>query len=178
MKKKIIETTIGILAVVILGTIFALIIPPKPALSLNFTNQDKNYTELTQTATIASTSTPTPEPTVTATPTITPTPTSTPTPLAPGTTVMVLATAYNGEEPGGGNFITATGCPTKWGIVAVGPILIPLGTRLKIDAFPGIIFVAADTGGGIKGLHIDIWMDSVEKAKKWGRKWVKVTILQ
>ena len=152
----------GIFAVVMLGIIFVLIIPSSPTMGRNFVNQDKNHTEPTPTATVAR------APTATATPTPIPTPTP--------RTILVLATAYNGTEFGSDN-VTATGTRTRRGVIAVDPRVIPLGTQFSIDFFPGRIFTAEDTGGGVKGAHIDIWMP-LKEAKQWGAKEVWVTLLE
>lgn len=52
----------------------------------------------------------------------------------------------------------ATGHPVAWATIAVDPKVIPLGSRVKIDGIPGKIFKASDTGGAIKGKHIDVFM--------------------
>lgn len=49
--------------------------------------------------------------------------------------------------------VTATGLPAGPGIVAVDQEVIPLGSTVIID---GQRYLAADTGSGVKGLHIDI----------------------
>ena len=69
---------------------------------------------------------------------------------------------------------TATGLPTGWGVVAVDPSVIPLGTRLSIPGYGE--GVAADTGGAVRGAHIDLWFPSVAEALAWGRRTVTVTI--
>jgi 3D (Asp-Asp-Asp) domain-containing protein len=69
---------------------------------------------------------------------------------------------------------TYTGVPVTFGIVAVDPRVIPLGTRLYI---PGYGFaVAADTGGGIVGNMIDLgFPDGV--AVDWHTGWTEIYIL-
>jgi 3D (Asp-Asp-Asp) domain-containing protein len=69
---------------------------------------------------------------------------------------------------------TATGLPTGWGVVAVDPSVIPLGTRLSIPGYGE--GVAADTGGAVRGAHIDLWFPSIAEALVWGRRTVTVTI--
>jgi len=61
------------------------------------------------------------------------------------------------------------------GVVAVDEDVIKLGSRLWIEGIGEV--VAADTGGGIKGNRIDIYMDKHEEAVKWGRKVVRVKIM-
>jgi 3D (Asp-Asp-Asp) domain-containing protein len=69
---------------------------------------------------------------------------------------------------------TATGIPTGWGVVAVDPAVIPLGTRLTIPGYGDA--VAADTGGAVRGATIDLWFPSVSQALAWGRRAVTVTL--
>ena len=54
---------------------------------------------------------------------------------------------------------TATGLPAGTGIVAVDPEIIPLGSTVVID---GLKYLAADTGSGVEGLHVDICVASHE----------------
>ena len=53
---------------------------------------------------------------------------------------------------------TATGLPVGWGVVAVDPSVIPLGTRMTIPGYGE--GVAADVGSGISGAAIDLWFPS------------------
>jgi 3D (Asp-Asp-Asp) domain-containing protein len=99
--------------------------------------------------------------------------------LVSATTVMyVSATAYTAYCPGCSG-TTATGIDLRAHpdakVVAVDPNIIPLGTKLYIEGYG--YAVAGDTGGAIKGKHIDLFMPSREDALKWGRRTVKVTIL-
>src|SRR5689334_11185969 len=91
------------------------------------------------------------------------------TPIAPGAhTLTVTATGYslNGR--------TATGAPTGWGVVAVDPSVIPLGTPLSIPGYGS--GVAADTGGAIVGATIDLWFPTVAQARAWGRRTVTISL--
>ena len=56
--------------------------------------------------------------------------------------------------------VTASGLPATPGVVAVDPEVIPLGSTAVID---GQRYLAADTGSGVEGLHIDICMGSHEE---------------
>jgi uncharacterized protein YabE (DUF348 family) len=69
---------------------------------------------------------------------------------------------------------TATGAVVTYGIVAVDPDVIPLGTKMFI---PGYGYaVAADTGGAVKGYIIDLgYPDGVQVG--WQSKWVEIDIL-
>jgi 3D (Asp-Asp-Asp) domain-containing protein len=89
----------------------------------------------------------------------------------------MVATAYTADSaqavPTGR---TATGVPAQYGVVAVDPRVIPLGTQLYIERYGAA--VAADTGGSIIGNRIDLCMDSYQRAINWGRRPVKVYILR
>ena len=69
---------------------------------------------------------------------------------------------------------TASGLPTGWGIVAVDPSVIPLGTRMTIPGYGE--GVAADTGGAVRGATIDLWFPTVAQALEWGRRTVTITL--
>lgn len=88
----------------------------------------------------------------------------------------MVATAYTADsaqfEPTGR---TATGMPARYGVVAVDPRVIRLGSRLFIPGYGTAI--AADTGGAIVGNRIDLCMDSYRSALNWGRQPVKVYVL-
>jgi 3D (Asp-Asp-Asp) domain-containing protein len=97
-----------------------------------------------------------------------------------GRTLRVYATAYNaasaGRSPDDPNYgITATGVRVTWGVIAVDPNVIPLGTRMYI---PGYGYgVAADTGGAVKGYIIDLgYPDGVPI--DWETRWIDIYILE
>jgi 3D (Asp-Asp-Asp) domain-containing protein len=69
---------------------------------------------------------------------------------------------------------TASGLPTGWGIIAVDPSVIPLGTRMTIPGYGE--GVAADTGGAVRGATIDLWFPTMAQAMAWGRKTVTITL--
>lgn len=60
-------------------------------------------------------------------------------------------------------------------VIAVDPSIIPLGTKVHVDGYGYAI--AGDTGGAIKGHKIDIFIPTKAAANQWGRKTVKVTVL-
>ena len=98
-----------------------------------------------------------------------PAPVAAPSALAgPGRQMTVEATGY--ALPG----TTATGIPVGWGVVAVDPSVIPLGTRMTIPGYGE--GVAADTGGAVKGAIIDLWFPSRAQALAWGRRTVTITL--
>lgn len=93
-----------------------------------------------------------------------------------GTTKRVItmkATAYAAEAFRGSR--TALGTRAVRGVVAVDPRVIPLGTKLYIEGYG--YAVAADTGGAIKGYRIDLVLNTVRECKNFGRRQVKVHIL-
>jgi 3D (Asp-Asp-Asp) domain-containing protein len=70
---------------------------------------------------------------------------------------------------------TKTGVRARFGIVAVDPTVIPLGTRVYVEGYgPGL---AADIGGAIKGRKIDLCFNSSHQARAWGRRNVRVWIV-
>ena len=89
-------------------------------------------------------------------------------------TTEMEATAYLPTD-GGGAGITATGIAARHGIVAVDPNVIPLGTRLYIPGYG--MALAADTGGAIQGNIIDLCVEDYGEAMQFGRRTVKVYIL-
>jgi 3D (Asp-Asp-Asp) domain-containing protein len=52
--------------------------------------------------------------------------------------------------------------------------VIPLGTRLYVPGYGYAI--AADTGGGVRGNHIDLCFDTLAEARAWGRRSVTAII--
>lgn len=88
------------------------------------------------------------------------------------------ATAYDpgpGSCPGTADGITANGKRAGYGIAAVDPKVIPLGAKLYIEGYG--YAVAADVGGAIKGNRIDLGYNSRSGALKWGRRKVRVYVL-
>lgn len=89
--------------------------------------------------------------------------------------VMTMqSTAYTPNPPGGTG-ITATGTIPKRGTIAVDPRVIPLGTRMYVEGYG--FGVAEDTGGAIKGNIVDVCLPTKSEAYSWGRRTVKVYIL-
>lgn len=85
------------------------------------------------------------------------------------------ASAYLPSD-GNGDGITALGIPATYGVAAVDPRVIPLGTRLYIEGYGEAI--AADTGGAIRGGKIDLCMESYGEAMNFGRRNVTVYVLK
>lgn len=74
---------------------------------------------------------------------------------------------------------TATGSMVKRGIVAADPRVLPLGTRIHVRSgnYTGQ-YTVADTGGGVRGRKLDVWVPSCGEAKTFGRKTVYVSIVK
>lgn len=71
---------------------------------------------------------------------------------------------------------TSTGTKPKVGTVAVDPKTIPLGSRLYVEGYG--FGRAEDVGGAIKGNAIDVFLESESECRRWGRRTVKVYVLQ
>ena len=84
------------------------------------------------------------------------------------------ATAYSPEQPYLSPY-TASGLPFVTGIVAVDPTVIPLGTYIYVPNFG--LFLAADTGGAIRGKTVDLSFDTIHEALQFGRRDVIVYVL-
>jgi 3D (Asp-Asp-Asp) domain-containing protein/uncharacterized protein YabE (DUF348 family) len=96
--------------------------------------------------------------------------------------MSMVATAYDpgpastGKSPGHPAYgITASGMRAGYGVVAVDPRVIPLGTRLYIPGYGNAI--AGDTGGAIKGQRIDLGYATYNEAIRFGRQTVTVYVL-
>jgi len=94
-------------------------------------------------------------------------------------TLTMTATAYTAYCEGCSG-ITKNGTDIRANphlkVIAVDPTVIPLGTRVWVEGYGEAI--AADIGGAIKGNIIDVFIPSHEEALEWGRKTVKVRILE
>lgn len=88
-----------------------------------------------------------------------------------------LVTAYSStpEETDETPFITALGTETRDGVIASN--FLPFGTKLRLpEKFGNKIFVVEDRMHPRFSDRIDIWMPSKEKAKEFGRQWLRVEI--
>lgn len=73
---------------------------------------------------------------------------------------------------------TASGGGVRRGIVAADPRILPLGTKIYMDAGPySGTYVVADTGGAIKGRILDVWVPNASEARRFGRRKVTVKVL-
>ena len=99
-------------------------------------------------------------------------------PSRTGRVLRMVATAYDPGPASCGRYAsgrTAIGLPAAKGIIAVDPRIIPLGTRVIVEGYGPA--VAGDVGGAIKGNKIDVCFSTRAEALKWGRRTVKVTIV-
>jgi len=96
--------------------------------------------------------------------------------------IQMEATAYTnsfqdtGKNPGDKYYgITASGMKARYGVVAVDPRVIPLGTNLYVVGYGYAI--AGDTGGAIKGNKIDLFFDTRQECYTFGRRQITVYVL-
>ena len=73
---------------------------------------------------------------------------------------------------------TSSGQMVTRGLIAADRRVLPLGTRVRLEAgaYSGE-YLVADRGGAVRGRRIDIWMPSTGEARRFGRRPVKLTIL-
>jgi len=95
-----------------------------------------------------------------------------------GKEMIVSATAYTASCAGCSG-ITATGINLKANpgikLIAVDPSVIPLGSKVWVEGYGYAI--AGDTGGAIKGNKIDLFVADQSAALAFGRKQVKIKVL-
>ena len=95
-----------------------------------------------------------------------------------GKEFYVSATAYT-AHCNGCSGITATGINLRSNpglkVIAVDPSVIPLGSKVWVEGYG--YAVAGDTGGAIKGMKIDLFMPTTDQAVGFGRKQVRVKVL-
>ncbi|MEJ7615482.1 MAG: 3D domain-containing protein [Pyrinomonadaceae bacterium] len=73
---------------------------------------------------------------------------------------------------------TASGKFVAKGLIAADRRVLPLGSRVRLEAgsYSGD-YTVADTGALVRGHKIDIWMPSNHEARRFGRRAVKLTVL-
>jgi 3D (Asp-Asp-Asp) domain-containing protein len=92
--------------------------------------------------------------------------------------LLMEATAYDPGPRSCGKYAdgyTANGMKAEKGVVAIDPRVIPMGTRLYVEGYG--LAIAADTGGAIKGHRIDLCFPTYTEALRYGRRTVKVYLL-
>lgn len=88
----------------------------------------------------------------------------------------VQATGYSTQQRGLSTH-TALGIDLRVNprVIAVDPRVIPLGSLVEVQGLG--VYVAGDTGGAIKGNIIDIHYPTVGQALNWGRRNVKIRVI-
>lgn len=73
---------------------------------------------------------------------------------------------------------TASGRAASRGVIAADRRLLPIGTRVRLEAgsYSGE-YVVADTGGSVRGRKIDIWVPNTGEAMRFGRRPIRLTVL-
>jgi len=98
---------------------------------------------------------------------------------AAGKTLTVASTAYTANCEGCSG-VTRMGLDLKKypdaKVIAVDPSVIPLGSIVKVEGHG--VAIAADTGGGINGNEIDVFIPNHNNALQWGRKNVRVEVIE
>lgn len=89
--------------------------------------------------------------------------------------ITMRATGYSSQEPGLSDY-TFTGMLARYGVVAVDPRVIPLGTRVYVEGYG--VAIAADTGGAIYGNRIDLCFNTAAEADAYGVQYQEVYILK
>lgn len=99
-------------------------------------------------------------------------------PVTSGKEMTVTATAYTAYCTGCSG-TTYTGIDLRANpnqkVIAVDPNVIPLGSRVWVEGYGEAI--AGDIGGAIKGNIIDVFLQHKQDAYNWGRRTVKIKIL-
>jgi 3D (Asp-Asp-Asp) domain-containing protein len=90
--------------------------------------------------------------------------------------IQLEATGYSPDpSENGGLTISSRGTPLGRGIAAVDPKVIPLGSHLWVEGYGYAL--ADDVGSAIKGKRIDLCHATLTEGNAYGRKKVKVWIL-
>ncbi|MFX4262886.1 ubiquitin-like domain-containing protein [Pelotomaculum propionicicum] len=84
--------------------------------------------------------------------------------------VDMLSSAYSHT-----GYNTSSGVAPYYGVAAVDPDYIPLGTELYVEGYG--YATALDVGSSITGNRIDLFFDSHDEAMSWGIRNVKVYII-
>lgn len=94
---------------------------------------------------------------------------------SPGARLAFTATAYCK------GMTTASGVPAQTGVAASDPSLLPVGSVVAIDAsapkYNGI-YTIMDTGPGVRGRQVDLYIWSCIEALEFGRRPIHLTVLR
>jgi 3D (Asp-Asp-Asp) domain-containing protein len=73
---------------------------------------------------------------------------------------------------------TASGATVRRGFIAADHHVLPLGSRVRVEAgsYTGE-YLVADRGSAVRGRIIDIWVPSTHEAMRFGRRPVRLTVL-
>jgi 3D (Asp-Asp-Asp) domain-containing protein len=96
-------------------------------------------------------------------------------PPQPGSRLQFTATAYCKGET------TASGVSVRTGIAAADPMLLPVGTVVRLetadDKLDGI-WTIMDTGPAVQGRIIDLYLWSCHDALRFGRRSIRLEVLR
>lgn len=96
-----------------------------------------------------------------------------------GVCLGTFRTTYYTNSWDEGGSLTAIGTSvTPWHTVAVDPSVIPLGSKIRIEGYDGIVFTCDDTGSAINGNIIDIAVGSKSEASRLGVQYHKVYLVK
>jgi len=91
--------------------------------------------------------------------------------------MSIATTAYNStpEQCDDTPFITASGTPTRHGVVASN--YFPIGTRIKIpDVYGDQVFIVEDRMNARYNKRMDIWMEEYGEARSFGYQDVTIEV--
>ena len=94
---------------------------------------------------------------------------------APGVRVAFSATAYCK------GVTTTSGVAAQSGVAAADPDLLPVGSVIEVDSLESRyngIYTIMDTGPGVQGRQIDLYMWSCNEALAFGRQSIHLTVLR
>ena len=94
---------------------------------------------------------------------------------APGARLAFSATAYCK------GVTTASGVAAQSGVAAADPELLPVGSVIEVDSadshYNGI-YTVMDTGPGVQGRQIDVYMWNCNEALRFGRRPIHLVVLR
>ena len=74
---------------------------------------------------------------------------------------------------------TASGVSVRRGFVAADPAVLPLGSVIRVQQsgrYDGV-YTVMDTGPKVQGRHVDLFIESCAAAKQFGRRTIRVSIV-